>query len=187
MFLQVHLLPPTWWLTPIGLPRTSDADQTEAFKYPPASLTSHSHSWSPSNTMLLLLLLPTLLSSSPLLPSCTHHQDCTSTANPLVGLLERVDSLATCLNHCRRSSECRLVTFNLLAGSPYQGACFLLASCEVARPGGGAWVSSSPSCLLPRPRRVSQDTFLFPFPRIGWTWKICLPSPCFPQELRSID
>ena len=115
----------------------------------------------PPRTMLtlplsLLLLLQTSLASpvpaSPASGPCAGLYDCTSTENSLLTHFARLPDISACRARCREDARCQHFTFNYKLESLYPGACFLLTSCSLRRPGASQWVSEARDCaVLPAP------------------------------------
>ena len=109
-------------------------------------------------SLILLLLLQTsqLLIASPVpAPApgpCAGLYDCTSTENSLLTHFARLPDISACRARCREDARCQHFTFNYLEESLYPGACFLLTSCSLRRPGASQWVSGARDCaVLPAP------------------------------------
>merc|ERR1719234_929389 len=106
--------------------------------------------------VLLLLLLQTSLASpvpaSPASGPCAGLYDCTSTENSLLTHFARLPDISACRARCREDVRCQHFTFNYKLESLYPGACFLLTSCSLRRPGASQWVSEARDCaVLPAP------------------------------------
>ena len=104
----------------------------------------------------LLLLLQTSLASpvpaSPASGPCAGLYDCTSTENSLLTHFARLPDISACRARCREDARCQHFTFNYKLESLYPGACFLLTSCSLRRPGASQWVSEARDCaVLPAP------------------------------------
>ena len=99
-----------------------------------------------SSLSLSLLLLTSLASPLPAPGPCTGFYDCTSTENSLFTHLARLPDISACQTRCQEDARCNFFTFNYKQESLYPGACFLLPSCALRRPGARQWVSGSRDC-----------------------------------------
>ena len=105
-----------------------------------------------SSLPLSLLLLASLASPAPASGRCRGLYDCTSTENTLSTHFARLPDVSACQARCQEDARCKYFTFNYKEESLYPGACFLLTSCALRRPGANQWVSGARDCpniLLP--------------------------------------
>ena len=114
----------------------------------------------PLSLLLLLLASQTLLASPPPAPApgpCGGHYDCTSTENSLFTHFARLPNISACRACCQEDLRCEFFTFNYQQHSLYPGACFLLTSCSLKRPGASQWVSGARDCpSLPSPDTLAR-------------------------------
>ena len=54
--------------------------------------------------------------------------------------------MSACQARCQEDARCNFFTFNYKEESLYPGACFLLTSCALRRPGASQWVSGARDC-----------------------------------------
>ena len=135
---------------------------------PPPRAMGHSVFIQASNLPLTLLplLLLLLLPSQPLLASplpapapgpCHGLYDCTSTGNSVLTHFARLPDISACRARCQEDVRCEFFTFNYQQQSAYPGACFLLTSCSLKRPGASQWVSGARDCpALPSPDTLAR-------------------------------
>ena len=130
---------------------------------PPPRAMGHSVFIQTSSIPLSLLLL---LTSQPLLASplpapapgpCGGFYDCTSTENSLFTHFARLPDISACRARCQEDARCEFFTFNYQQQSAYPGACFLLTSCSLKRPGASQWVSGARDCApMPAPDTLAR-------------------------------